>query len=88
MKDPELADELKALIIQTLNLEVSATQIDPNAPLFGEEGLGLDSLDALDLVVEIEYRYGLSVKLDKAAAQKVFYSLGSLADFVAEHRKE
>lgn len=77
-----LTQELKSLIVSALNLEgKSASDIDANAPLFGE-GLGLDSLDALELAMAVEERYGVRLP-DGEAAKPVFASVASLAAFVA-----
>ncbi len=82
-----LVQELKQLIIDSLDLEdVAPDDIDPAAPLFGE-GLGLDSIDALELGVAIQKRYG--IKLDARATDNSthFRSVESLASFVAANRK-
>ncbi|MCB9727715.1 MAG: acyl carrier protein [Deltaproteobacteria bacterium] len=78
--------ELSQLIIDTLNLAgTTAESVDVDAPLFGE-GLGLDSLDALELVVALEYHYGIEKPLEGDEARAVFRSVRTLATFVAEHR--
>ncbi len=80
-----LVEELKRLIIDTLKLEdVSPEDIDPEGPLFGE-GLGLDSIDALELVVALEKAYGVIIT-DSEVGQRVFRSLTTLAGFVRENR--
>ena len=80
-----LVDELKTLIIDHLNLEdVDAGSVDPDAPLFGE-GLGLDSVDALELVMLMETTYGAKIE-SSAVGKKAFASLRALADFVSKHR--
>lgn len=82
----DLIEEIKALIIETLDLEdVLPHDIDPAAQLFGG-GLGLDSIDALELGVALQKRYGL--KLDAASddVRSSFYSVTSLAGFVAARR--
>lgn len=73
------------MIIETLNLEdVSADEIVDDEPLFGE-GLGLDSIDALELIVEIDRRF--SVKLeDRDEATKIFATVASLSDYIATHQ--
>ncbi|MCA8915895.1 MAG: acyl carrier protein [Planctomycetes bacterium] len=81
-----LVDELKTLIIEHLNLEdVDAAKVDPNAPLFGE-GLGLDSVDALELVMLMETTYGARIESSEVG-KKAFATLSSLAQFVQENRK-
>jgi acyl carrier protein len=77
--------ELKKEIIEVLNLEgVKPEDIDDDAPLFGE-GLGLDSIDALELIVLMEKNYG--IKLSNAAEGKeIFQSVKVMADYIAKHR--
>ncbi len=83
----ELMDELKQKIVAALNLqEVKSEEIKDDEPLFGA-GLGLDSIDALELVVLLERDYGIIVK-EQEVARKAFASVRSLANFVVEHRKE
>jgi acyl carrier protein len=81
----DLVLELKRLIINTLKLEdVTPEDIEDNAPLFGE-GLGLDSIDALELVVSLEKTYGVFIP-DSEVGKKVFRSVNALAEFVKTHR--
>ena len=76
------ASELASLIVESLNLEgVVADQIDPAAPLFGE-GLGLDSLDMLEISLVIQQRYGVKLKADDPRNESIFSSLQSLAAHV------
>jgi len=83
---PELIDELKTLIIETLNLEdVAVADIDTDAPLF-VEGLGLDSIDALELGVALHKRYGLTLSSESEETRQHFSSVRHLADYVAAHR--
>ena len=79
-----LTSELKAHIIESLRLEVTIEQIDDDAPLFGE-GLGLDSLDALDLIVMLEKYYGILIK-DAEESRPAFASVRALAEFVQARR--
>lgn len=80
-----LVEEIKTLIIQHLNLEdVEPAAVDPAAPLFGE-GLGLDSVDALELVMLMETTYGAKIATSEVGRQ-AFATLESLAGFVREHR--
>jgi acyl carrier protein len=84
MEDLEL--EIKRLIIQSLNLEgVTPESIDATAPLF-VEGLGLDSIDALELAMALRQKYGVRTTADEAANRKIFSSVRSLAEFVAQNR--
>jgi acyl carrier protein len=82
----ELIDKLKQEVIQQLNLEdISAKDIDPDAPLFGE-GLGLDSIDALELIVLLEKNYGIKIE-DPKDGKKIFFSIRTMAEYIAEHKK-
>ena len=82
----QLIQELKEHLITELNLEeVTPEEIDAEAPLFGE-GLGLDSIDALEIILILEKFYG--VKLANAAeAKPIFYSVKSLAEYIQQNRK-
>ena len=83
----ELVKELKDEIIEALNLEeMTADDIDENEPLFGE-GLGLDSIDALELIVLLEKKYGIKLA-DPAEGKKIFTSVASIADYVSMNRKK
>ncbi len=80
-----LTDEIKALIISSLNLDgTTPEQIEDEAPLF-QQGLGLDSIDALELAVAIERKYGVTIP-DEAVGKKVFSSVKALAEYVEQHR--
>jgi acyl carrier protein len=80
-----LIEQLKQRIIEILNLEdIVPADIDPSAPLFGE-GLGLDSLDALELVVMLEKDYAIKIP-DIEVGRQAFASVTSLAEFIREHR--
>lgn len=83
-----LRQELKELIIETLNLtDVTLADIEDDGPLFGE-GLGLDSLDALELVVELEHRYDTGEDLEAEQARAVFHSINTLAEYIHHNRKK
>ena len=83
--DP-LHGELKELIIETLALEdISADEIETDGALF-VEGLGLDSIDSLELAMVLEERYGVTLEDDPEANQAIFQSVRSLGAFVAENR--
>ncbi|MBR3578450.1 MAG: acyl carrier protein [Bacteroidales bacterium] len=81
----QLIEELKKEIIEVLNLEdMKPEDIDENAPLFGE-GLGLDSIDALELIVLMEKNYG--IKLQSAdQGKEIFKSVRVMAEYIQEHR--
>ena len=87
MSDPEsLHAELKKLIVETLALEdTTPDEIETDAPLFGE-GLGLDSIDALEIAMVLEERYGVTLDDDPESNQRIFESVRSLTTFVAESR--
>jgi acyl carrier protein len=76
--------ELATLITQAINLEVAPDQIDPDAPLYGE-GLGLDSIDILEVALVVAKRYGLQLKAESEENHVIFASLRSLAQYVAAH---
>ncbi len=77
--------ELAALIVSSLHLELEGSEIDPAAPLF-IDGLGLDSIDALELSLAISRGYGLELKSDDARNRAIFASLRSLAAHVGQYR--
>ena len=77
--------ELAQLIVTSLNLEVSADEIEPEAPLYGE-GLGLDSIDILELSLAISKTYGVQLKSDDADNNKIFSSLRNLNQHIQQHR--
>ncbi|RLD88956.1 MAG: acyl carrier protein [Bacteroidetes bacterium] len=82
----ELIEKLKVQIIEQLNLEdVELDEIDANEPLFGD-GLGLDSIDALELIVLLDKEYGIKIENPKEG-QEIFYSIKSLAEYILAHRK-
>jgi acyl carrier protein len=80
-----LEHELAVLLVEALNLEVSPAEIDPNAPIYGE-GLGLDSIDILEVALEVSRRYGFQLRSDDERNQQIFASLRSLAAHVAQNR--
>jgi acyl carrier protein len=82
----ELIEEIKAQIIEALNLEeMTPADIDENAPLFGDEGLGLDSIDVLELIVLLEKNYGIKLS-SPAEGKAVFQSVAVMADYVSKNR--
>lgn len=82
-----LIDQLKNQIIEVLNLEdMTAQDIDAEAPLFGE-GLGLDSIDALELIVLLEREYGIKLS-NPAEGKEIFKSIASIADYVSKNCKK
>lgn len=87
MQALELEEEIKGLIISTMSLEeILPEDIDPTASLFNE-GLGLDSIDALELGLALQKHYGLVLTADSEETRKHFASVRSLSEFVAANRK-
>jgi acyl carrier protein len=85
---PNLENEIRALIVSALFLEdIKPEEIDPEEDLFGDDGLGLDSIDALELGVAIQREYGVRIDPDDPKVREYFRCVRSLARFVDEHRK-
>ena len=80
-----LQSEIAQLMVEALNLEVRADEINPDAPLYGT-GLGLDSIDILEVALVISKRYGLQLKADSEDNHRIFSSLRSLTHYVASHQ--
>ena len=81
-----LEQDIKALIVTTMSLEdVAADDIDTEAPLFNE-GLGLDSIDALELALAISKKYGFQLRSDNDENRQIFASLRALSAHVEQHR--
>ena len=78
--------ELARAIAEVTNLELPAERIDPAAPLFGDEGLGLDSIDLLEVALLISQRYGFSLRSDDPENKRIFASLRNLAAHISQHR--
>ncbi len=85
LADVGLQREIAALFVRALNLEVPAEDIDPDAPLYGE-GLGLDSIDILEIALLLSKEYGIQLRADSEQNQQIFRSLRHLAEYVAAHR--
>ena len=84
----DVKEKLKQVIIKDLALEdVSIESLDDDGPIFGEGGLGLDSLDAVELVVIIQKHFGVQIK-DMAKGREVFESLNTLAAFIEENMEQ
>jgi acyl carrier protein len=84
----KLEEEVKELIISTLNLEdISAAEINSDEPLFND-GLGLDSIDALELGIALQQTYGINFKSATDDTKKHFYSVKTLAEFVKGMKDE
>ena len=82
----ELINKLKKEVIEQLNLEdISPDDINPDSPLFGE-GLGRDSIDALELIVLLEKNYGIKIE-DPKDGKKIFHSIRTMAEYITENKK-
>ncbi|MFA5170643.1 MAG: phosphopantetheine-binding protein [Sulfuriferula sp.] len=79
--------EIAALMVEALNLEITADEIALDAPLYGD-GLGLDSIDVLEIALVVSKRYGLQLRADNADNQHIFSSLRNLTDYIAAHRSK
>jgi acyl carrier protein len=83
--DNDLLREVAALLVAELNLEVKPEAIDPQAPLYGD-GLGLDSIDILEVSLVVSKRYGIQLRSDDKDNETTFASLANLSDYIAAHR--
>ena len=84
----DLMVQLKKEIMDQLQLEgMTAEEVDPEAPLFGEEGLGLDSIDVMELVVLLDKNYGIKIRAPKEGP-KIFYSIRTIAEYILDHQKK
>jgi acyl carrier protein len=81
-----LQSEVAALLVEALNLDIAPETIDPEAPLYGE-GLGLDSIDILEVALVVSQRYGFQLKSDDEDNVRIFKSLASLAEHIGANRK-
>ena len=80
-----LTAEVAALIVEALNLDVAPADIDPGAPLYGE-GLGLDSIDILEIALVVSKQYGVQLRADSEENERIFGSLRQLVDYIIAHR--
>jgi Phosphopantetheine attachment site. len=84
----QIIAELKEQIIKALNLdEMTPEDMDATKPLFGSEGIGLDSIDALEIIVLLEKNYGIRLT-NAAEGKKIFTSIENIAKYVSENRKK
>lgn len=83
--DAALELELTELVIQSLNLEFTVAEVDPAGPIYGE-GLGLDSIDILEIALVVSKKYGFQLRSDDERNVQIFGSLRSLAQHVAANR--
>jgi len=83
--DAALLPEVAHLVVSALNLEVAATDIVADDPLYGD-GLGLDSIDILEIALVVSKQYGLQLRAGDEENHAIFHSLRSLSDHIAAHR--
>lgn len=88
LADIALEREVAEMIVSALNLEIAAEAIDAEAPLFGDEGLGLDSIDILEVALVVSKRYGFQLKADSEDNFRIFSSLRQLAGHIAANRSK
>jgi acyl carrier protein len=82
----DLQRKVAGLLVEALNLETAPEAIDPQAPLYGE-GLGLDSIDILEVALVVSQRYGFQLRSDDDDNVRIFASLASLAEHIGTHRQ-
>ena len=83
--DAALLLEVAQLVVGALNLEISAADVQADEPLYGD-GLGLDSIDILEIALVVSKHYGLQLRADQEDNHAIFHSLRSLSDHIAAHR--
>ena len=83
--DPALEREVAEIIVQALNLDILPEEINPDDPLYGD-GLGLDSIDVLEIALVVSKRYGLQLRADNDTNHRIFTSLRSLTDYIGAQR--
>jgi len=83
----ELLDEVAAMVVTALNLDMHPADIDPDAPLYGE-GLGLDSIDILEVALVVSKRYGFQLRSDDENNLRIFSSLRKLTEHIAAQRTQ
>ncbi len=86
MSETNLRETIKEMMVENLMLKVSKEEIGDDLPLFGPDGLGLDSIDALELVVSLEKQFGVSVPNSETARQALA-TVNSIHDYVVAHGK-
>ncbi len=84
--DAALEREVAGMIVEALNLEISADEIKAEEALYGDDGLGLDSIDILEVALVVSKRYGFQLKADSEDNFRIFSSLRSLAGHIAANR--
>ena len=81
----DLQREVAELIVEALNLDVAPADIKADDPLYGD-GLGLDSIDVLEIALVVSKRYGLQLRADNDDNHRIFSSLANLTDYIARHK--
>jgi acyl carrier protein len=85
MSEPDLRAQIKEMLVKNLMLQVTPEQIGDELPLFGPDGLGLDSIDALELVVSMEMTFGVGVP-NSDVAGKALRNVNTIHDYILEKR--
>ena len=85
--DAALLLEVAELVVSALNLEIAPTDVQADEPLYGD-GLGLDSIDILEIALVVSKQYGLQLRADQDDNHAIFHSLRSLSDHIAIHRSK
>jgi acyl carrier protein len=88
LQSAPLERELAEMLVEVLHLDQAAGDINPEAPLYGEQGLGLDSIDILEIAVAISKKYGFKLRSDDPDNDRIFASLRALAAHIAERRSQ
>ena len=87
METSDLKQELKENIIKFLNLTITPAEIKDDTGFFGEEGLGLDSIDSLELIVMMDRQYGIKIN-DPKEGRKALVDINTMANYVVEHSEK
>jgi acyl carrier protein len=85
--DAALIRQVGELIVHALNLDMAVDEIAPDEPLYGD-GLGLDSIDILEVALVVSKNFGIQLRADNEDNQRIFKSLRSLSDYIAAHRTQ
>jgi acyl carrier protein len=88
LQSAPLERDLAEMLVEVLHLDQPAGDIDPEAPLYGDQGLGLDSIDVLEIAVAISKKYGFKLRSDDPDNDRIFASLRALAAHIAERRSQ
>jgi acyl carrier protein len=84
-RQTKLEEDVAKLIVEAVNLDKPVAELDPNMPLFGE-GLGLDSIDVLEIALAVSKKYGFQLRSDDPNNRRIFASLRSLSAHIEQHR--